>query len=158
MSKAKEIQLSFLSKVKQALPANVSLVDELAELLNTSNDSAYRRMRGETLLSIDEIDLICSHFKVSFDTHSNSESNSGTVTFNYFKIEGKAENFKQWLSGLRNNVKQIEEVEVPDFIPEYNHKNQWREDVISEKEFDGDSIIAQFPDKQDGFLKVKKIL
>lgn len=125
MSRAKEIQLSFLNKVKQAVPANVSLVDELAELLSTSNDSAYRRLRCETLLSIDEIALICNHFKVAFDTHS--QANANTVTFNYFKIEGKAENFTKWLGGLRNNVTRIESVKgssilyAADDVPIWHH-------------------------------------
>jgi hypothetical protein len=125
MSKSKEIQLSFLNKVKQALPVNLSMVDELAELLSTSNDSAYRRMRGETLLSIDEIALICRHFKVSFDTQS--QADTGSVLFNYFKIEGKAENFALWLTGMRNNVKQIESVAggnilyAADDVPIWHH-------------------------------------
>jgi hypothetical protein len=125
MSRSKEIQLSFLNKVKQALPANMSLVDELAELLNTSNDSAYRRMRGDTLLSIDEIELLCRRFKVSFDTQS--QQDTGSVVFNYFKIAGKAENFTTWLTGMRNNVKHIDGVPdgkilyAADDVPVWHH-------------------------------------
>lgn len=125
MSVAKQIQQTFLAKVKAAAPSNISLVDELAELLNTSNDSAYRRLRGETLLSIDEIALICSHFKVPFET--NSQTESGTVQFNYFKMEGKAANFKLWLLGMANNVKHIQAVSgsnilyAADDVPIWHH-------------------------------------
>ena len=105
MTKAKEIQKAFLARVKSVLPANVSFVDELAELLNTSNDSAYRRLRAETFLSIDEIALICAHFKVPFETQT--QTNSNNVSFNYFKLEGKEENFKHWLVTMRDNVKRI---------------------------------------------------
>jgi len=62
------------------------------------------------------------------------------------------------MEGILAYVKQIEEVEVPDFIPEYNHKNEWREDTVREQVVDRDPIINQFPDKQEDFLKVKKIL
>ena len=36
--------------------------------------------------------------------------------------------------------------------------NVWREDEIKPCEFSRDLIMKQFPDSQDGFLKVKKIL
>ncbi len=36
--------------------------------------------------------------------------------------------------------------------------NVWREDELRERSFSYESIIKQFPDSQDGFLKVKKIL
>ena len=114
MSEAKEIQKGFLDRVKATLPMHTSLVDELADLLNTSNDSAYRRMRGETLLSIDEIARICVHFKVPFET--NSQVNAQSVSFNYFKLEGKKENFKTWLTSLCDNVKQIGQVKGSDIL------------------------------------------
>lgn len=62
------IQSSFLEQVKSRLPANLSFVDELAEILSISRDSAYRRMRGETVLSLDEVKVICNHFGVSLDS------------------------------------------------------------------------------------------
>lgn len=63
------------------------------------------------------------------------------------------------MEGILNYVKQIEEVEVPDMITEHVHKNQWREDVILEEDaIDKDLILNQFPNSQDNFVKVKKIL
>ena len=53
-------------------------------------------------------------------------------------------------------VKQIEEVEVEDTKVEYKNKNIWREDKIKQCEFSRELIIKQFPDSQDGFLKVKR--
>ncbi|HEY4477832.1 MAG TPA: Asp-tRNA(Asn)/Glu-tRNA(Gln) amidotransferase subunit GatC [Candidatus Paceibacterota bacterium] len=41
---------------------------------------------------------------------------------------------------------------------EFDHYNAWREDVETDRDFDRDLIIEQFPNKQDDFLKVKKIL
>lgn len=45
-----------------------------------------------------------------------------------------------------------EDVAVPDL------HNVWREDALAPKEFSRELIVEQFPDKQDDFLKVKKIL
>ena len=62
------------------------------------------------------------------------------------------------LDGILSYVKQIESVEVENILPEYNLKNVWREDEIKPSVFSNDLIIKQFPDAQDNFLKVKKIL
>jgi len=55
-------------------------------------------------------------------------------------------------------VKVIEKVELIDVNPEYEVKNVWREDVEDPRQFSRDLILEQFPDRQEDFLKVKKIL
>lgn len=55
-------------------------------------------------------------------------------------------------------IGQIEEVKIGDIKSDFKVYNVWREDVIEPREFSRDGILEQFPDKQDGFLKVKKIL
>ena len=77
------------------------------------------------------------------------------------KIELSEEEKKGVLSdmeGILGYVKVIESVDVPDITPDYAHRNVWREDNISPREFSREEIISQFPDSQDGFVKVKKIL
>lgn len=123
--KAKHIQLDFLNRVKQSAPANISFVDELADLLGVSNDSAYRRMRAETLLGIDEIAAICKHFKVPFETEV--QENTSSVSFNFVRLAGKKENFRKWLESLNQNVKHIGSVPgsqilyAADDVPIWHH-------------------------------------
>ncbi len=62
------------------------------------------------------------------------------------------------LDGVLGYVKQIESVEVSDITPAYANRNISREDVLEPREFSREEIISQFPDSQDGFVKVKKIL
>ena len=62
------------------------------------------------------------------------------------------------MKGILGYVKQIEEVKVDDTKADFGLTNVWREDKIEPREFSRDLIIGQFPDSQDGFLKVKKIL
>ena len=68
-------QQIFFQHIKTVLPAHLSLADEVAELLNISNDSAYRRIRGEKPIALEEIKKLCIHFKISLDQfmHLNSE-------------------------------------------------------------------------------------
>jgi aspartyl-tRNA(Asn)/glutamyl-tRNA(Gln) amidotransferase subunit C len=68
------------------------------------------------------------------------------------------------MDSILGYVKQIEEVEVGDVKPSYDVYNVWREDLpvsggqAEPREFSKEIITEEFPDKQDGFLKVKKIL
>ncbi|NBR07721.1 MAG: hypothetical protein EBT92_18430, partial [Planctomycetes bacterium] len=55
----------FVKRIKKVVPANISLVDEMAGVLDISNDSAYRRLRGETAITLDEAMLLCQHFKIA---------------------------------------------------------------------------------------------
>jgi hypothetical protein len=43
------------------------LVEEVSELLNISNDSAYRRIRGEKPISLDELQVLCQQYSISID-------------------------------------------------------------------------------------------
>lgn len=55
-------------------------------------------------------------------------------------------------------VKQIQEIEAIDIKKENKLHNIWREDELVPREFSKKLIVEQFPEEQDGFLKVKKIL
>jgi len=68
MANSDNVQISFLNQIRSKMPANLSLVDEMAELLNISRDSAYRRLRGETILSLDEVRHLTDRFGISLDT------------------------------------------------------------------------------------------
>lgn len=97
-------QTVLMQRIKAALPANISFVDELADLLEVSNDSAYRRIRGETALSIEEIALICKHFKISFDAFIGNTSGSNTVSFAYQQLSGHVNTFRDYLENMRKDV------------------------------------------------------
>jgi len=62
-----QLQVMSFQFVRSKLPSHLSLVDELADVLEISIDSAYRRIRGEKMISLEEISKIASHFKISVD-------------------------------------------------------------------------------------------
>lgn len=62
------------------------------------------------------------------------------------------------MEGILAYVKQIEEVKVEDVETNINLYNAWREDKEEVRDFSLELIKKQFPNSQDGFLKVKKIL
>lgn len=93
-----EMQEVFIKHLKQVIPSNVSLVDDIADLLKISNDSAYRRLRNETELSLDETYKICKHYRISIDSVFSNKGDS--VTCNYIKLTDSADNFETYLNSL----------------------------------------------------------
>lgn len=72
--------------------------------------------------------------------------------------EEEKEGILKDMGGILEYVKQIEEVKVEEIAPDYTVHNVWREDEPMDREYSKESIVEQFPDSMDGFLKVKKIL
>jgi hypothetical protein len=100
-----EIQSVFLNGIKDIIPSHTSLVNELSDILEISMDSAYRRIRGETLLTIDEVSKLCAHYNISFDALANLKA--GMVSFSYLPLEPLAANFALYHQNLRNEISKI---------------------------------------------------
>jgi plasmid maintenance system antidote protein VapI len=95
------IQTVFLGQIRDKLPDHVSFADELAELLNVSRDSAYRRIRGETVLSLDEVKKLYDQYGLSIDGIMSPDSNMvliqhQAVDFNY--------SLREWLRSLMDKL------------------------------------------------------
>jgi hypothetical protein len=96
------VQISFFQHIKALLPPHLSPVDEIAELLNISNDSAYRRIRGEKPISFDELQKLCGHFKISLDQFLHLQSDS--LVFTGRSVGQGAFNYEQYLTDVLRNV------------------------------------------------------
>jgi len=90
-------------RIKELLPPHVSLVDTVANILHLSSDSAYRRIRGETPLVLDEAREICLHFKLSLDQILNVQG--GAVMFQNVRISTKNYSYTKYLTDI---IKQVE--------------------------------------------------
>lgn len=62
------VQDQLLQLIKAKLPPGDALGHVLSETLHVSMDAAYRRMRNETALTIDELKRLCKTFDISFDS------------------------------------------------------------------------------------------
>jgi len=103
------LQTIFIQKLKESLPKNVGLAEEMAEILGISTDSAYRRIRCETELSIDEVYLLTKKYNISVDSVFSNLSD--TVTFAYTKLTDSADNFEKYLSRILNHLKLLNTLE-----------------------------------------------
>ncbi|MBC8173786.1 MAG: hypothetical protein H7X71_07765 [Chitinophagales bacterium] len=89
-------QLTYFRILKHLLPENTSLPDALSEILQVSQDSAYRRLRGETALSIDEAIAICTHYKLPISLFV--QNVPGLATFRYVSPDTKQDTFKKYIA------------------------------------------------------------
>jgi len=103
MGKDTALQINFLNRIKDIIPESVSFTDELAEVLQISTDSVYRRLRGETLLTVNEVYQLCTHYRISFDLFTHQAKN---IAFHYDDLK-KPSGFHTYLSTIYNDMKQI---------------------------------------------------
>lgn len=121
-----QVQLDFIAKISKALPPQLSLVDALSDVLNLSNDSAYRRIRGATSLTLEEIIKLCNHFGVSFDLRNDGNA-LGSVTFQYRTISDHENRMEDYLNDLHNHLKHISQfkdkliIYAADDVPVFHH-------------------------------------
>lgn len=119
------LQVSFFKQVKEKIPAHQSLVDVVAELLSISNDSAYRRIRGEKALSFDEIKTLAGHYHISLDQFLHPDVMAYTFTGNL--IARDKPDIENYLHNLVRQLKQIDAANEKHMlyfnkdIPLFNH-------------------------------------
>ncbi len=120
-----KLQEAFIGMVRDILPPNLSLANELSELLEISQDSAYRRMRCETAMSIDEVVKVCQKYKIPFSPLKEIESDS--ITFHVRPLTNDDATFTKYLSDLLDSLKLIrkfpdaEIIYAAEEIPVFHH-------------------------------------
>jgi len=92
-------------RIKELLPPHISLVDRVAEVLNISTDSAYRRIRGETPLVLEEVGELCRTYQISLDQLL--EIRNGSTLFHNTRINLEQYSFELYLQELIGRVETI---------------------------------------------------
>lgn len=91
--------------IRERLPQSDSLADVVSGILHISADSAYRRIRGETPLVLEEAKLLCDHFQLSLDQLLNSKKSS--TVFQTIRINKDEDAFENYLTEILSNLKII---------------------------------------------------
>lgn len=108
------IQSTFLEEVRKRVPTNIAFADDLAEILSISRDSAYRRIRNETVLSLDEVSAICTHYKISLDEIISPSSE--IVSFHNRFVTENDFTFEKWLKFINGNLDMLASFEKKEMI------------------------------------------
>jgi hypothetical protein len=100
--------------IKNQLPGEDSLADTISEILHVSTDSAYRRIRGETPLIIDEVMELCRVYNLSLD-HLLGEKQEN-VSFRNIRVNSSDNDYAGYLKGLQQQLSMLESFEKKEII------------------------------------------
>lgn len=107
-------QKRFFQALKSKLPLNLSMANVVADELCISIDSAYRRIRCESELSLKEFDLLSSKYHISSETIL-AQSN-GNVQFQYRAINPNKFSFESYFISLTNEIKSLRQSGLSEII------------------------------------------
>ena len=109
-----DLQKELFVLIKNTLPSHISLVDAIADLLNISYDSVYRRIRWEKPISLNELKILCEHFHISLDQVLQVKNES--VVFNAPEINGSDPDFRVYLKGVLGQMKYFNSFEKREML------------------------------------------
>ena len=98
---------SILSK----FPSRSSAVEAISEMFDLGKDAIYRRLRGDTLLTPDEIGHLAEAFNISLDAHI--FENNNTVFFQYSPFTRQVKEFSDYLGQILTDVEMIAKLPNP---------------------------------------------
>ncbi len=90
--------------LKTRLPDELSMAEVLMSQLNISQDSAYRRLRGETQLTLQEIKILVEYFNLSLDELFGLKGRGDAVLFYSQRLNN--ENYLEYLEFIYKEFKQ----------------------------------------------------
>lgn len=97
-----QIQEQLFKSIKDKIGENQSAVEEIARLLDISTDSAYRRIRGEKSVTLDELQILCSHYRVSLDRLMNVQPTG--ILFQGQFLDRKTFRFEEYVTSMMHNL------------------------------------------------------
>ncbi|HMR43451.1 MAG TPA: helix-turn-helix transcriptional regulator, partial [Saprospiraceae bacterium] len=78
---AQNIQNQIFELILNRFPKKSDAVEELSQLFSIGKDAIYRRMRGESVLTPDELQKLAVKFNISLDALAFENKNSVFFTF-----------------------------------------------------------------------------
>lgn len=102
------IQTRLFEKILEKYARKSEAVEALEALLSVGKDAIYRRFRGDTFLTPDELELLAKTYKISLDKLAFGHSDAVMVSFNAF--EQPAQSFVEFVSNIHQQIKQLNEL------------------------------------------------
>jgi len=159
MDQTPNLQQILFQQIKAKLPENLSFVHEVSELLGISYDSAYRRIRGEKELSMEELYKLSLRFDVSLDALLGIQA--GNVVFRKFSLTTGQYYIKDWLSTILADIRRIHQAKDKEIIyaakdPPIFHYFHFPE-IAAFKFFFWEKTIFDFPEYEDSKFRLDDI-
>lgn len=156
MNQLPSLQQILFQQIRNNVPDNLSFVHEIAELLEISYDSAYRRIRGEKELSLDELVKLSRRFEISLDALLGIESNN--IVFRKYALSSGKFVIRDWLLRIREDIKRIHMAREKEIIysakdPPIFHYFHFPE-IAAFKFFFWEKTIFDFPEYEDKMFRI----
>jgi plasmid maintenance system antidote protein VapI len=156
MEQEPNLQQLVFQQIKAKVPENLSFVHEIAELLEISYDSAYRRIRGEKELSLEELVKLGARFDISIDALLNLKGNN--VVFRNYSLESTDFKIKDWLTIIQADMWRIHQAKTKEIIyaakdPPIFHYFHFPE-VAAFKFFFWEKTLFEFPQLEDKKFRI----
>lgn len=122
---ATELQQQLFQVIKSKVPAEMPVVDEISRLLGISSDSAYRRMRGEKTISIDELYQLAVHYHISLDQIMDISKEGMLFQGNF--IDRTNFRFEDYVNGIIKDLSEMNRFKEKEFyyvckdLPIFHH-------------------------------------
>lgn len=102
------LQQAIFDKILTQFSKRSQAVAALSDLFQMGNNAIYRRMRGESLLTPDEILQLAKHFQISLDAivHEDSEK----VLFSFPPVAEKVKDFENYLNSISTNMENLHQI------------------------------------------------
>lgn len=160
-----KFQNQIFAEILNRFPKRSVAVDALSELLGVQKDAIYRRLRGDTLLTPEEIALLTRHFQLSLDALVNKDADR--VYFSFSPFSRTVSNVGDYLNGILEDLQRVQQLpdvkvfyasfEIPFFYYAYFPelisfklfiwgKTVWELEYLKDRPFDLD--IISYPDEK----------
>ena len=108
MSDKTSIQQNLFNKIIQQHPKKAEAIEAIQNILSIGKDATYRRLRGETLLSPEEMRDLALKYNISLDELAFQDADIVFVSYNVFETE--TQNFQEFTSNLNKMLKQVSQL------------------------------------------------
>jgi len=110
-----KLQEQILNKILTQFLKKSEAVEVLAEVFQVGHNAIYRRLRGETVLTPDELSMVAKRFNISIDAIIHEDTDK--VFFSYAPARGKVKSFEDFLGNILDNMKPL--LSMPDVRIKY---------------------------------------
>ena len=98
------VQDKFLEILLQKFPKKTTAVETIAELLSIGKDAVYRRLRGDSMLTPEELKILAVQYRISVDEILFEQSDK--VFFSFSSFSSPIDHFDTYLKELLNTLNQ----------------------------------------------------
>jgi hypothetical protein len=119
-----DIQSELFQIIKLKLAGEDAIGNALSDVLSISPDAVYRRYRGETALTINEVKKLCAHYNVSFDALC--EMGEGKVIFTYPPLNTYDFSMESYLEGILIGFQRLKSLGSPEMILSINNLSMFQ--------------------------------